>query len=99
MTVTVTESVPTAVGVPLITPVLGLMVTPAGSPVADHVKGAAPPAAAMVVEYPTPTMPFGKVGVVIERTGTITSCKEALTVEGVGFVESSTDTVNVVVPA
>jgi hypothetical protein len=44
-------------------------------------------------------MPFGNVAVVIERAGTITSCNEALTVEGVGFVESSTDRVNVDVPA
>jgi len=75
VTATVTALVPAAVGAPLIAPEFGLIVTPAGSPVADHVKGVAPPVAAIVVEYATPTMPFGKAGVAMERTGIIESCK------------------------
>jgi hypothetical protein len=56
--------------------------------VADHVKGATPPVEATVDVYVTPTMAPGKLAVVIERTGTIESCTEAVAVEGVGFVES-----------
>jgi len=41
--------VPAVVGVPLITPVLLLIVKPAGKPVADHVYGVVPPFATTVV--------------------------------------------------
>jgi hypothetical protein len=44
-TVTFAVLVPAAVGVPLITPVLALIVSPAGRPVADHVYGVVPPVA------------------------------------------------------
>ena len=45
MTVTVAVVVPAVVGVPETTPAAGSIVNPAGSPVADHVNGAAPPVA------------------------------------------------------
>jgi hypothetical protein len=48
-TVTFAVLVPAAVGVPLITPVLALIVSPAGRPVADHVYGVVPPEASTVV--------------------------------------------------
>jgi hypothetical protein len=44
-TVTFAVLVPAAVGVPVITPVLALIVSPAGRPVADHVYGVVPPVA------------------------------------------------------
>jgi hypothetical protein len=47
-TVTFAVLVPAAVGVPPITPVLALIVNPAGRPVADQVKGVVPPVAATV---------------------------------------------------
>jgi len=50
VTVTVTELVPAAVGVPEITPVPLPIVSPEGSPLADHVYGPFPPVAAIVVE-------------------------------------------------
>ena len=45
VTVMVTEPVPIVLGVPVITPVVGLMDRPVGRPVADQVYGAVPPAA------------------------------------------------------
>jgi hypothetical protein len=45
VTVTVKENVPTVVGVPLITPVDGLMLNPVGRWLADQVNGADPPVA------------------------------------------------------
>jgi hypothetical protein len=47
-TVTVTVFVAVAVGVPLMTPVVALKVSPAGRPVTDQVYGATPPAAVSV---------------------------------------------------
>ena len=49
VTVTATENVPDAVGLPLIVPVAAI-VSPAGSPVADQVSVPAPPVAATVAE-------------------------------------------------
>jgi hypothetical protein len=48
--VTVTELPPAVVGVPLMAPVAELIDSPPGSPVADHVKGVAPPVADIVAE-------------------------------------------------
>jgi hypothetical protein len=48
VTVTVTELVPAADGVPVIWPVPALIVKPAGNPAALHAYGVAPPAAATV---------------------------------------------------
>ena len=48
VTVSVTLFVPAAVGVPLMTPVDVLILTPGGSPVADHVYGGVPPLATTV---------------------------------------------------
>jgi hypothetical protein len=49
VTVTVMFEVPVALGVPVITPVLVLIDSPAGSPLADQVNGATPPAAVIAV--------------------------------------------------
>ena len=70
-TVTTTEYVPAAVGVPDNVAVDVLNVRPAGRPVADHVFGAVPPVEATVVEYPTPTCPFGSDTVEIASTALI----------------------------
>jgi hypothetical protein len=48
VTVTVAVVVPAVVGVPETTPAAGSIVNPAGSPVADHVNGVAPPVAVTV---------------------------------------------------
>ena len=45
VTVRFTEFEPIAVGVPVIWPVVGLMLKPAGRPVADHAYGVVPPVA------------------------------------------------------
>ena len=45
-----TVEVPTAVGVPPMAPVVGLIERPAGSPVAAHAYGAVPPVAAAAAE-------------------------------------------------
>lgn len=54
-------AVPATVGVPEMTPVDALNVRPAGSDPAEMlvVRGAVPPAETMVVEYATPTTPWG----------------------------------------
>lgn len=85
----VTLYVPAVVGEPPMAAVFGLKVRPAGSPLTDHVNGVAPPLDARLAEYPTPAMPLGKLVVVMERTGTITSCKRVLTDAAVGLVEST----------
>jgi hypothetical protein len=63
--VTVTELVP-ATGVPEITPVVELMLSSAGKPLADHVYGVTPPVAETVVEYDVPAVPAGNVAVEID---------------------------------
>ena len=50
VTFTVTVDVPTVVGIPVISPVLGSMFAHTGRPVADHVYGFSPPVAVRVVE-------------------------------------------------
>jgi hypothetical protein len=59
--------VPAVVGVPEITPVLAAKLNPAGSVPCTtlHVYGLVPLVAASVAEYATPTVPFGKLVVVI----------------------------------
>src|ERR1035437_5644098 len=56
-TVTFAMLVAAAVGVPLITPVLALIVSPAGRPVADPVYGVVPPLAARVALQAVLAMP------------------------------------------
>ena len=48
VTFTVTEYVPAAVGVPLMTPVLALIERPVGKPLADQVNGVVPSALVIV---------------------------------------------------
>jgi hypothetical protein len=50
LTVTATELVPLAVGVPLSRPDEAFSANPAGNPVADHVYGDLPPVAPRVTE-------------------------------------------------
>ncbi len=45
LTVTTTENEPAAVGVPLMIPVVGSMLSPSGRPVAENVSGSTPPMA------------------------------------------------------
>jgi hypothetical protein len=71
--VTVTVDVPTAVGVPEITPVFGLIDKPAGTPLADHVIVPVPPVADMVgLGYTRPRVDAGNVdGPLIVSAGLI----------------------------
>src|SRR6266568_4584583 len=59
VTVMVTLLVPAVVGVPLIWPDAALMRTLSGSPTAEKVRGAFPPATLMGARYATPTVPPG----------------------------------------
>jgi hypothetical protein len=70
-TVTATEYVPDLVGVPLIVPVEPI-VSPAGSPVADHVSVPAPPVAATVAVKAVPTIPLPSEEVVMDSAGALT---------------------------
>lgn len=82
-----------AVGVPLISPVAGFSVNPAGSvpEVSAKVYGALPPVAVSVCEYGVLTEPFASEVVVIARPGgaEIVNVKGAVAVCG-GAVESAT---------
>ena len=69
VTVSVTVVEPAAVGVPVMAPVLELMERLAGSPVADHVYGVAPPVAATLAEYGLPATPTGRGDAVVIETG------------------------------
>ena len=73
LTVTFTLEVPAVDGVPEITPVVGLILSPAGKPVADQVKGDLPPDEAMVAVYAVPTAASVKAVVVMaSRSTTVT---------------------------
>src|SRR5260370_32296487 len=67
VTFTVNPKFPPAVGVPLITPVVGFKPTPAGSEprVMAHVYGEVPPTATKGWEYGDPIAPLGNVGAVL----------------------------------
>src|SRR5437016_2225979 len=66
-TVTMKLNVPATVGVPKTAPVVALIPMPLGSPLADHIYGGWPPAAAMAccAPYPTPTFAVGGLSVVV----------------------------------
>src|SRR5262249_2729757 len=61
-TCTVKFAVPGVVVIPLMTPVVGDNVNPAGSApeVTDHINEGTPPLADKVWEYAVPTVPFGR---------------------------------------
>jgi len=99
VTETFTVLVPAAVGVPLMTPVEGAIVTPAGRPLADHVRAPVPPTAATVAVYATLTLALGSVAVVIVKTGFTVRVKVFDAVKWVGAVASVTVTVTELVPA
>ena len=65
----VNDVAPAVVGVPDITPVLPASDNPPGNafPILLHVYGGVPPDAASVVEYAVPTVPFGRLVVVIVK--------------------------------
>jgi hypothetical protein len=75
--------VPAVVGVPEITPVLALIANPAGSApeYTLHVYGFVPLVAAIVAEYAPPTIPFGKLVVVIRTIVVPYTVKLKLAVE------------------
>jgi hypothetical protein len=75
VTLTDTLKVPSAAGVPFITPTLDT-VSPLGKPVVSQVYGPVPPEAARLAEYATPAVPFGSDCVVIVTgMGAITTLK------------------------
>ncbi len=100
VTVTVKLLAPTVVGVPLITPVVGERLRPAGrAPVVTaYLYGAMPPAAVSVSVYATLTIAFGAVPVSV-RVGTgSTVMVMGPVVVMVGLLESVTFTVTGVDP-
>src|ERR1035437_10387037 len=98
MTVITTLVVPTAVGVPEITPVELFSVNPAGSGVAVHEYAGEPPVALSCVVYAVPLTPFGSDVVVIAKGCVkIVSCRIACAVCG-GELESIKVMVRPLVP-
>jgi hypothetical protein len=103
VTRTVKDTVPDAVGVPLITPPL-LTLNPAGKdpPESDQLYGVLPPVAAKVAEYALLTVPPGR-DVVVIATGGVTTAATAMLRFAVavfaGALESATRTVKLDVPA
>src|SRR5439155_17918163 len=63
-TVTTMVAAPGVVGVPVIAPAAE-MLRPSGSPVAEKVSGAVPPDAPMEAAYGVPTVPLGRLAVVM----------------------------------
>ena len=86
--VTVTLNVPVAVGVPEITPVMELMLSPAGSEepvcaIQDQEMGAMPPLLlATVVLYAVPRVPLGRVAVLMASFGVMVSVNATVAVCG-----------------
>src|SRR5436190_1351753 len=95
VTVTVTLPLLAAVGVPVIWPVTGSKVRPAGNPVADQTYGVVPPIAATGAEYATPTTPLASALVVIDRPAAMLRFKGLDAVRCVGIDESVTVMVGV----
>src|ERR1035437_6402403 len=99
VTVTLMVAGPATVGVPVMAPVPGSIDNPAGSPVAVHTNGVAPPVAATGPLYARPTTPFGSEVVVIASPATIVTENGLATLKGVGLVASVTGTLIVAGPA
>ena len=88
-------NVPASDGMPEITPVLGLSVTPVGrSPENVHLSGAAPPVATKVRLYSAETAPSGSrdadVVVILGGVREMMSRDSALVAINAGFAESRT---------
>lgn len=89
---TVMVAVPTALGVPLRTPVAVLNDIPAGRPDIERIYGRVPPVAPIVVVgYSALMTPFGRDAGVTTSGGT--TVRVRVTTRGVGAVESVTVTV------
>jgi hypothetical protein len=82
VTVSTTELVPAAVGVPPITPLDEFSVKPAGRPVAAHVYGGVPPAPFSVALYAVFAVPSGSEVAVILRPAAIVRLNVRLAVCG-----------------
>jgi len=92
--------VPAVVGVPLMTPVDGLMDSPGGWPLKDQVNVPVPPEAATGELYATPTCPPGSEAVVMMSFGAIVIENFFVAVCAVGVDESVTVTTTLLlVPA
>ena len=100
-TCTVNDEVPTVVGVPAITPVPAVRLSPAGSePVLTlQVYGVVPPLACSVVEYTLPAVPPGSDVVVIAGGCAAAATAMLNAFVAVLFAASVTCTVNDTVPA
>jgi hypothetical protein len=92
-------NVPIVAGTPLMTPVVGAIASPRGSPVAENVNGGVPPVAVTVALYGIPCIAGGSDGGVISNSGAITMESVVLAVRWVGFVESVTVITPELVPA
>jgi hypothetical protein len=91
--------VPAAVGVPLITPVVALIDSPAGNPVADQLYGVVPPLAVTGPVYALFTVPFGRTEVVMFRPGPVMAMARFAVALNCGLDESFTVMAAVLVPA
>jgi hypothetical protein len=98
---TMKVKVPSAVGVPEITPVEVLRERPGGSdpPATDQMYGVSPPVAIRVAEYPTPMEALGSEVVVIERGRGERLIEKPFEALSAGDEESVTVTVKLEVPS
>ena len=96
VTVKLTVKGPVTVGVPVMAPVLE-MVSPAGRPLADQLRGVFPPVAARVVLYAALSTPSGNELVVIDKAGAMFNVSGLVAVSGV-VLESVAVTLTVKVP-
>src|SRR4051812_8914775 len=99
VTCNVTVRVPAEVGVPLMTPVVALIVNPAGKFVTAQVYGLVPPVAAKVAPYDVPVIAGDNELVVIVSGATTAMVSVFVAVRRVGLVESVTVIVTVLVPS
>ena len=97
-TVTTMVAAPGAVGVPVIAPAAE-MLRPSGSPVAEKVSGVVPPDAPIEAEYAVPTVPLGRLAVVMISGAATTFTLNVFVCGVLPGAESFTVTVTVNVPA
>jgi hypothetical protein len=92
LTATVKLLAPEAVGVPVIRPVAGARLSPAGRlpPVTDQVYGVVPPLPCTRFEYLVPLMPEGKDDVIIARAAGATPSVKVTSFVCTGLDESET---------
>jgi len=88
LTVAVKLVVPVADGIPEMMPVVAASVRPAGRlpTLIDHVYAGVPPLACSVAEYVVPSVPDGRLDVVIVKVGTVTAAAATTSVREMDLV-------------